>query len=146
MAIVRWIPFEEEFNNLRKSMDRMIEEFPSVGISITPAIDVYQTETDVVVETPLAGVNPKDVDVSVEDDVLTIKGEFKKKTEIKEKDYFRKEVREGKFSRSVVLPVSVKVEKAKAESENGILKIILPKKEVKPKAKAVKIEVKSKGK
>ncbi|MDD5110114.1 MAG: Hsp20/alpha crystallin family protein, partial [Patescibacteria group bacterium] len=109
----------------------------------TPAVDVYQTKDAVIVETPLAGVDPKDVEITVENDVLTIRGEMKKESEVEDKDYYRKEVRAGSFYRSVALPTRVVSDKASAESHEGMLKITIPKAaEVKPKT--VKIVAKKK--
>lgn len=109
----------------------------------TPAIDIYEIKNEVVAETPLAGVNPDDVDISVENDVLTLKGETKKESEVEEKNYYRKEIRAGSFFRSVALPAHVIAAKAKAESKDGMLKIIIPKA---PKAKTKAIKVKITGK
>jgi len=103
-------------------MDKMFE-----GQGFAPAIDVYETKDSVMVETPLAGIDPKDVEVSVQNGVLTIKGESKKETEVDEKNYYRKEVRGGSFYRQVALPAKVRGDKVSAEVENGLLKIRAPK-------------------
>lgn len=111
------------------------------GADFTPAMDIYQDKDNVVVETPLAGVDPEKVEISVENDVLTVSGRTEKKEEVKREDYYRKEIREGSFSRSVILPMAVKAEAAAAESVKGILRITLPKaEEAKPKKIAVKIK------
>ncbi len=113
--------------------------------SFTPAIDVYQDNDNLIVETSLPSIDPENVDISVENDVLTISGETKEKKEVKKEDFYRKEIREGSFSRSVILPLGVKGQDAEAEYENGILKIILPKaEEAKPKKIAVKLKGKKK--
>ncbi len=139
MAIVRWTPLfpsSDEFDKWFDDLSIMPHTF-----NFFPAIDIYQTKDDVVVETPLAGINPADVDISIENDVLTLEGKAQKKSEVEEKDYYRKEVRYGSFHRSVALPVSVNGDKAKATYEKGVLKIVIPKEErVKPKT--VKVEVK----
>ena len=131
MAIIKWRPLFEPF----EEMEKFMEEWKGPGIKgFTPAIDVYETKDDVVVETPLAGIDPKDVEISIENDVLTIKGEAKKESEVEEKNYYRKEVRSGSFFRSVALPSHVLADDAKAEYANGVLKISIPKSpEVKPK-------------
>ncbi len=108
----------------------------------TPAVDVWQDNNNVYVESPLAGIDPKNVSVSVENDVLTIEGKSEKKTEVDEKNYYRKEVRYGAFHRAVALPAAVNGEKAKAEFENGILKVTIPKEE-RAKPKAIPVKVKS---
>jgi len=104
-------------------------------------LDIYQDNSNVIVETPLAGVNPEDVKISIENDVLTIEGKSEQKSEVDDKNYYRKEVRYGTFHRSVALPVSVNSDKAMAEYDNGLLKIIVPKEE-RVQAKEVKIDIK----
>jgi len=130
MPIVKWDPLLEPLEEMEKLMAQK---------GFTPAIDVYETKKDVVVEAPLAGVDPEDVEISIENDVLTIKGENKKESEVEEKNYYRKEVRAGSFFRSVALPAHVVSDKAKAESEEGMLKITIPKA---PEAKTKTIKVK----
>ena len=104
------------------------------GAGFTPAVDVYQTKDTVIVETALAGVDPKDVEITIENDVLTIRGEMKRESEVDDKNYYRKEVRAGSFYRSVALPTKVVSDKAAAESHEGMLKITIPKApEAKPK-------------
>lgn len=143
MPIIKWEPLLEPFEDI----DRFFEDFlPSRQTKgFTPAVDVYQTKDSVVVKTPLAGVDPQDVEVSIENDVLTIKGETKQESEVDEKDYYRREIRQGKFYRSVALPFHVVGDKAKAESSDGMLKITIPK-APEVKAKKVKISVKKSGK
>jgi len=91
-----------------------------------PPIDVYQKESSIIVETPLAGVDPKDVEVTVEGDMLTIRGKTEHRTEVDEKNYLYKEVRYGAFQRQVQLPVPVLGEKAATSSEHGLLRITIP--------------------
>ncbi len=128
-------------------IDRFFGEdlFSFVNQGFTPAIDVYQDNDNLIVETSLPGIDPENVDISVENDVLTISGETKEKKEVKKEDFYRKEIREGSFSRSVILPLGVKGQDAQAEYENGVLKVILPKaEEAKPKKIAVKLKEKNK--
>lgn len=107
---------------------------------LAPSIDIYQTKDEVIVEMPLAGVPPEKVDVTIENDVITVKGEMEEKKEVKQEDYYKKEIRRGSFVRQAVLPAAVKGEEAKAESHNGLLKIVIPKSEkAKPKKIAVKV-------
>lgn len=103
---------------------------PSLGQGMktfVPALDMYETEKAVVVEFPLAGMKPEDVDVSVEKGVLTVKGESKKEHEVDEKNYYRKEIRSGAFYREVALPAPVLEDKVSAEFQDGVLKITAPK-------------------
>lgn len=102
------------------------------------AVDVYQTNSAVIIKTAVAGVQPKDIEISINNDVLTIRGQRQRDTEIADDDYYYRECYWGKFSRSVVLPIEVKQDKIEAVFKNGILTITLPK--AKPE-KAVKIKV-----
>lgn len=141
MPIIKWEPmFSDPFREMENFFGGTLSPMHQ---GFTPAVDVYQTKDAVVVETPLAGVDPKDVEITVENDVLTIRGETKKESEVEEKNYYRKEVRAGSFYRTVALPTRVVGDKASAESSEGMLKITIPKAaEVKPKI--VKIVAKKK--
>jgi len=88
---------------------------------------IYQDKDNLYVEIPLVGVKPENVEVSIEDNILTISGKSEDKKEIKEKDYIRKEIRQGEFRRVIKLPVEVKEDKAAAETVSGLLKITIPK-------------------
>jgi len=139
MTLIKWTPMWDPFEDMGNLMPslRQVSGF-------VPSLDIYQDKENVIVEAPLAGVNPEDVKISIENDVLTIQGESEKKSEVDEKNYFRKEVRYGSFHRSVALPTTVKGEEAKAEYDEGVLKIIIPKKE-KVQPKTVKVEIKKKA-
>jgi len=133
-AIIRWTPLLEPF----EEMDKMLSDFPN-QMGFMPAVDIYEDKNNVIVETQLAGVDPEKVDISIENDVLTIKGEGEKKSEIEEKNYYKKEIRRGSFYRSVPLPAHVIGEKAVAEADGGVLKIMIPKApETKPKTIKIK--------
>jgi len=129
MPIIKWTPFLEPFDE----MNKMLQGF-------APAMDIFQDKNNVYVKIPLVGVEPEKVDIEIVDNVLTIKGATEKKSEVDDKNYYRKEIRSGSFFRSVPLPTNVIRDKAKAESEEGMLIITIPKKPVK-KAKSVKIKV-----
>ena len=101
-------------------------------------IDVYQTPNDIVIKSTIAGVNPEDLDITITNDMVTIKGKREKDEEIKTDNYYYQECYWGAFSRSVILPVDVEAEKAEASMKNGILTIRLPKIE---KIKTRKIRV-----
>lgn len=134
-----WRPWRS-FEEIEKFFEREWPRFWPERVTFAPAVDVYQTDKDVVVETSLPGVDPEKIDVSVEEDTLSIKGSVEKKVEVKKEDYYRKEIKTGSFSRVVTLPVPVVAEKAKAEFENGILRVTIPK--AKPTKAAKKITVK----
>lgn len=101
-------------------------------------IDVYQTPMDIVIKSTIAGVNSEDLDITITNDMVTIKGKREKDEEIRTDDYYYQECYWGAFSRSVILPVDVEAEKAEASMKNGILTIRLPKIE---KIKTRKIKV-----
>lgn len=111
--------------------------------SFVPAVDMYEDKDNVIVETQLAGIDPDKVDVSIENDVLCIKGEGEKKSEVEDKNYYRKEIRRGSFYRSVPLPAHVQGDRAAAAAEDGVLKISIPK-APESKPKSIKIETKKK--
>ncbi len=103
------------------------------------SVDVFQDKDNIIIKSTIAGVKPEDIDISLQNDLLTIKGKREADTSIKQEDYFYQECYWGSFSRSIILPVEVKIEETKAELKNGILTVILPK--AKP-TKAVSIKVK----
>jgi HSP20 family protein len=90
-------------------------------------IDVYQTDNDIVIKSTIAGVKPEDLDVTINNDMITIRGERKKEEDVPEENYYYQECYWGNFSRSVILPVDVLPEKIEASMKNGILTIRLPK-------------------
>jgi HSP20 family protein len=90
-------------------------------------IDVYQTPNDIVIESAIAGVKPEDLDIEVNTDSVTIRGERRREHEVKEEDYFYQECYWGRFSRSVVLPQEIDPDKASVSFKNGILTVKLPK-------------------
>ena len=90
-------------------------------------IDVYQTDNDIVIKSTIAGVKPEDLDVSINNDMVTVKGERKNEEMVSGENYYYQECYWGTFSRSVVLPVDVIAEKVEAALKNGILTIRLPK-------------------
>ena len=147
MAIVRWDPFDallgaqEDLNRLfrRGWLRSPGDEIAQAG-AWTPAVDIYETEDSLVVEAELPGVDPKNIDVSVDDGVLSLKGERKLEKEVKEENYHRVERAYGMFQRSVRLPSDVDADAIKANYESGVLKVSVPKVEPK-KPKSVPIEV-----
>jgi HSP20 family protein len=129
---------------LREAMDRLLDDAFTRPLALggtwsLPAIDMYQTNDEVVVKAAVPGLKADDVQINVTGDTLFIKGEAKQEEEKKDKTYHIREQRWGSFERSVMLPTNVIADKAKAEFENGILTITLPKaEEVKPKTIPVK--------
>jgi len=101
-------------------------------------VDVYQTDSDIVIKSTIAGVTADNLDVNITNDMVTIKGKRSDKQEVETKDYYYQECYWGSFSRSIILPVDVEAERAEAELKNGILTIRLPKAE-KVKTKKIKV-------
>jgi HSP20 family protein len=141
--LTRWEPVREMMT-LREAMDRLFDDaythpLSMSGVSAMPAIDLYQTNDEVVVKAALPGLKADDVQISVTEDVLTLRGEFKQDNVQSESTYHIREKRIGSFERSIMLPTDVQTDKAKADFENGILTITLPKAdEVKPKTITIK--------
>jgi len=110
------------------------EDSELVQSTWSPAVDIYETENELVLTAELPGVEEKDVEIKIEDNTLSLKGERKFEKETREENYHRIERAYGSFYRSFSLPNYVDQEKISAEYENGLLKIHMPKKaEVKPK-------------
>src|SRR6266478_884276 len=106
-----------------------------------PAVDIYETENELVVKADLPDVNPQDLDIRVENNILTIRGERKFENKVNEENYLRVERAYGSFSRSFSLANSVKSEAIKADYHNGVLTLSLPKREeAKPKQIKVNVE------
>ncbi len=141
-ALTRWnrTPL---FTALHDDMNRMLESIwdtNSLGMEWSPSIDIAETDKDIVVKAEIPGVDPKNIDISIVDDKLTIKGEKKEEKEDKSKSYHCVERSYGSFTRTIALPANVKIDEVEAKDHQGVLEITLPKIE---KAKAKKITVKS---
>jgi HSP20 family protein len=147
MAIKNIVPFgkksvparsEEEnpFALLRREMDTLFDNFfrgfnmepfeSRMGV-FSPKVDVNETDREIKISAELPGMDEKDIDVSLQNDILTIKGEKKEEKEDKGKDYYRMERSYGSFSRTIPLPVEVETDKVEAKFKKGVLSITLPK-------------------
>ncbi len=91
------------------------------------AVDVFQTKDEIVIKSTIAGVRPEDIDISINNDMITIRGKRDKDHEVADEDYFYRECYWGGFSRSIILPCEVKIDRIKATMKNGVLTITLPK-------------------
>jgi len=141
MSLIKWAPFLSEFDDTDKISGSMLPTLRGEHFGFTPAVDMYEDKDSIVVETQLAGIDPEKVDISIENNALCIKGESEKKSEIEDKNYYRKEIRRGSFFRSIPLPAKVDGDRASAVNEDGVLKINIPKlPEIKPKS--IKIQSK----
>jgi HSP20 family protein len=104
------------------------------------SVDVYQTEDSLIVRSTIAGVRPEDLEITLNDDVVTIRGRRMAEMEVPKEDYFYQECYWGAFSRSIVLPVEVKAQEAKASLRDGVLTLMLPKSSRSNAAVEVKVE------
>jgi len=138
----------DPFRALQRRMDRLFDDFAgdyhwpftNGRGAMTPTIDVSETEKELTVEAELPGVDEKDIDVTLTDNMLTIKGEKKQEKEEKKKDYHLTERSYGSFSRTMTLPFDADPAKIKAAFKDGVLKITLPKPpEIKAKVKKIAI-------
>jgi len=148
MAITRWDPLkdmiglQERMNRLFEDSfvrSRSLEEDMALG-AWTPAVDIYEEEGRIVLRADLPGVGPDQLDIKVENNTLTIAGERRFEKDLKKENYHRVERQYGAFSRSFSLPGAVNAEKIHAEHRDGVLEIVLPKRE-ESKPKQIKVEV-----
>ena len=148
-----WKPFTEltpfkEFERMRRNMDRLWDSFFEGGLrkrgeeggEWLPSLDISETKNELVVKAEVPGMDAKDIDISLSDGVLTIKGEKRQEKEEKEADYHLVERSYGSFVRSVRLPREIQGDKISASYKDGILKVALPKSE-EAKKKEIKIKV-----
>lgn len=147
MAIVRWEPFrdtvasQENFNRLfSEQFGRFFGEGETGARTWTPAVDIFETDQNLVLKAELPGFDPKDVEVRIEDGTLYLKGERKFENETKQQNYHRIERSYGTFSRTFTVPNSINSDNVKAEYRDGVLTLTLPKRE-EAKPKTVKIQV-----
>jgi HSP20 family protein len=142
MAIIRWDPFRE-VQSLQNRVNALFRDFsdgdsPLTTANFIPAVDVYEDEKKVVLKLEVPGIDEKDLDVKVENNTLTVKGERKFEKEEKEENFHRIERRYGSFYRAFTLPTTVDAESIGASYNNGILKLELKKK---PEAQPKQIKV-----
>jgi HSP20 family protein len=142
---MRWAPYHG-LSGLQEQVNRLFEtSFPgrsdnSALTTWAPAVDIYETENELVVKADLPDVNEKDLDVRIENNTLTIRGERKFEKKVEEENYLRVERTYGSFSRSFSLPNTVNSEAIKAEYKNGVLTVELPKR-AESKPKQIKVNV-----
>jgi len=145
MAIVRWDPFDitrwEPLDELTTRMSRLLGQTRARDV-FAPAIDVFETDDALVVKAELPGVDPKDVEVSVDEGRLAIRGERRSEEKVEEDRYYRMEQCYGRFERTITLPRDVRTEAIDATYDDGILRVSVPKA---PEAKVEpkRIEIKS---
>ena len=141
MSLVKWDPFREftAFNDRLGNFLGRNWDTPLSTTAWNPSVDIFDNDNEVVFKAELPGLNAKDIEIKLENNILTLKGERKFEKETKEENYHRIEREYGTFSRSFALPAPVNVEKVTAEYKDGVLKVTLPKKE-ETKSKPIKIE------
>jgi HSP20 family protein len=148
MSIMRWKP-GRELIGIREEMNRLFDDFftgfPERRRGLLegewlPSVNISETDNSVVVTAELPGVKQEDVDITIVNDVLTLKGEKKEEKEEKKENYHRIERRFGSFQRTINLPTGVQADKAKATCKDGVLTITVPKSE-EARPKTIKINV-----
>ena len=151
MAIVRWEPFRD-LASLQERMNRLFDEsFKGInrttaddwllGGTWAPAVDIFEQEGNIVLKAELPGIDLKDVDIRLENNVLTLRGERKVDNEVKRESFHRIERAYGTFARSFTLPSTVDQQNIKADYKDGVLKVVLPKRE-EAKPKQITIDIK----
>jgi HSP20 family protein len=144
-SVIRWNRLRN-LSNLQDQVNQLFESAtPSQGdhsalTAWAPAVDIHETENELVLKADLPGINEKDIDIRVENNMLTVRGERNFSQEVKEDNYLRIERSYGSFSRSFGLPNTVNTEAIKAEYKNGVLTVEMPKR-AESKPKQVKINV-----
>jgi len=144
MSLIRWEPFralrrrDDTFDDLFRDFFRR-PAFEGEEV-VEPAVEVAESDGEVLVKMEVPGVEKDKLQLTVDDDQLTVRGEVRKETEEKRKNYHRQEIHYGAFQRTIPLPVEVDGGKANAELKNGILKVTLPKSK-QPKAQEIKVAV-----
>ena len=149
MLVTRYNPygqmreFRKGFNLLNTMLDEIQDEKNSTfKDNFSPTVNTREGEFAYHVEVDLPGIKKEDVDIKIEDNTLLISGERKVKSEVKEEDYYKVESSFGTFSRSFSLPNEIDIENIRAESQNGVLEVIIPKLKTAGVDKVKKIEIK----
>lgn len=145
MSLVRWEPFRDLLS-LQQRLNRGFESARQTSEeqlgTWAPAVDIYETEKEIVLKADLPGLKLEDVDISLNNNVLSVRGERRFEKEVKDDNYHRVERAYGNFVRTFTLPNTVNVEQIDASYENGVLKITLPKRE-EARPKQIKVNVKA---
>lgn len=148
MAIVRWEPFRNAAS-LQDRINRMFDEaFSKAGDmgdhtigSWQPSVDIYETDSAIMIEAELPGVRLEDIQIEVENNILSLKGERREEKEISGEKYYRRERVVGRFHRAFTLPVDSNHDAIKANFQNGLLRLEIPKpEEKKPRKVAIQVE------
>jgi HSP20 family protein len=147
MAVVKWDPFRE-FISIQDRMNRMFEQTLSrsraedgaATSTWTPPVDIYETPDTIVIKAELPGVSREDIEIQIDDNTLTLKGERRFSKDVQEESYLRIERTYGSFHRCFTLPATIQQEKIRAVCRDGVLELALPKAEgSKPKRIAIEV-------
>lgn len=141
-----WNPYEE-IARMRENWNRLMPlgfalPWPGQGFAPGPAVDVRETDTHLIVEAEVPGMNPDDIDLVVTEDGLTIRGEIKEEKKAEDKGFHRVERRYGSFQRTIPFPTPVKHEEAVADYKNGVLEVRLPKSQP-DQTKATRVKIRN---
>lgn len=148
MSLIRWQPMRE-LELLRQQMDQLFEglterDFPMLSMNgetkWMPAIEVKETDTEVILKAEIPGIEAKDLDVQVSPEAVMLRGEHQQESKTAEKGYFRSEFHYGQFARAVPLPTTVQHEQVKSSFKDGVLTLTLPKAE-EERRKVVKVDL-----
>jgi HSP20 family protein len=136
MSLMRWQPFHE-LDNLRNQMNHLVEEImrgereipflPKGEVTWSPAVELKETETEIILKAQIPGIDAKDLNVEVSEESVSITGEHREEKKVDEKGFFRSEFRYGRFERLVPLPSAVKNDLVKSDFKNGLLTLTMPK-------------------
>lgn len=138
MLLTRFDPFRQ-LKDLEKSFYNYPTNNESVG-GFVPIVNTREAQNAYHIDVDLPGVKKEDIKVDINKEILTISGERKTKEEVKEEDYYKVETSFGKFTRSFTLPENVDIENIEAKSDNGVLEVIIPKKEEQNNKKSIQIK------
>lgn len=151
-SLMRWDPFRELLG-LQSDMDRLLADpgmlrsplasRSGAAMTLVPAMDVFTRGEDLVLRAEIPGINPNDVDISVTDDVLTVKAERHAESEVKEEDYLLRETTFGSMERSMRLPEGAEIDAIRADYTDGILEITVPKAAIAHETRTHKIAIES---
>jgi HSP20 family protein len=138
MALMRWDPFRDLMRERMGNLMGKDWKTPMATVMWSPSVDIFENDNEIVIKAELPGMAAKDIDIKLENNVLMLRGERRFEKEAKEENYHRIEREYGSFSRSFSLPVAVDNDKVTAEYKDGVLRVVLSKKE-EIKSKPIKI-------
>ncbi len=146
MSLARWEPFSE-LRRMREDMDKLFGSMaipsifaPMEAVRACPAVDVLEKDNSIIVRAEVPGLKKEDIEVTATEDSISLRGEFKREEEAKEEGYFRREMRSGRFFRTIPMPSAINRDQVRASFRDGILEITAPKAE-EAQARETKIEI-----